>query len=96
MLSQQDPETGEWCLDYWSSSGPQGDLAGGDGTTSCSIDRIQRAVITRVTNPSAILQVQNLHPDDRDRSLAALKADIDASPMALQVAAGIGSQDFKQ
>lgn len=57
---------------YWSSNGNGRDINGGYGKQEVSIDKIYRAVATRITNPLAFEKVADILPDAKDEWLSNL------------------------
>ncbi|WP_179394267.1 LPXTG cell wall anchor domain-containing protein [Lacticaseibacillus absianus] len=91
---ETDPTTGKVThyIKYWSSNGSTTDINAGYSVAKCNIDKIKRAVFTRVTAPSNINQVESIAPVDKNQFLADLSDKIDATTAQVKSFCGIDDQ----
>lgn len=91
---EKDPTTGKVThyINYWSSNGSKTDINAGYGVAKCNIDKIKRAVFTRVVAPSNINRVESIAPTAKNQFLADLSDKIDATTAQVKSFCGIADQ----
>ncbi|MCG7369279.1 MAG: Tat (twin-arginine translocation) pathway signal sequence [Cutibacterium avidum] len=67
-------------LHYWSSNGSHTDINGGYGIKCVSVDKIHRAVITRIDWPWKLWSTEVMRPDDVCAPLAEIAKDRSMTP----------------
>lgn len=88
---EQDPSTGkiEHYIYYWSSNGSKTDINAGYSIGKCNINKIKRAIFTRITNVENISNVNGLQPTAKNQFLADLSDKIDATTAQIKSYCGI-------
>lgn len=67
-------------LHYWSSNGSHTDINAGYGIKSVSVDKIHRAVVTRIDRPWKLWHTEVMMPDDVCAPLAEIAKDRSMTP----------------